>query len=333
MKAIYLDKPVDSIDELLVREAPEPTLKANQVLVEVRAVGTNFFEILMSQGKHQIKPPLPFTPGSEFAGVVLRVDPGVTHLQPGDRVFGAVTYGCYAERVAVDAKRCLPIPRGMSYEEACGLYITLPTGYAALKLRANLQPGEICLVHAAAGGVGLTAVQLAKAMGATVIATVGSEEKMRIAREHGADYVLNYRDPEWPKQVRALTPNGRGVDVVYDPVGMLNASLGCVAWSARVLVIGFAGGKIEQVAANRILLKNISIIGLFWALYEMYESDTFFDIWDELLVMLNEDKVHPVVYQEQFVGLESISDALKTITSRRSYGKVVVSLPTGRSHL
>ncbi|KAI9594129.1 zinc-binding dehydrogenase [Syncephalis fuscata] len=333
MKAIYLEKLVESIDELQVRDAPEPVLKDNQVLVQVHAVGANLFDILMVQGKYQIKPPLPFAPGSEFAGVVLKVSGNAGNLKPGDRVFGAAPYGCYAERVAVDAFRCLPIPQNLSYEEACGLYITWPTSYAALKLRANLQPGEICLIHAAAGGVGLAAVQLAKAMGATVIATVGSEEKMRIARENGADFVVNYRDEDWPKRVRALTPKGRGVDVVYDPVGMLNASLGCVAWSARLVVIGFAAGKIEQIAANRILLKNVSIIGLFWGAHELHEPKVFVGIWKNILAILNEGKARPVVYSERFIGLESTTAALAAIASRRSYGKVVVSLPTDQSRL
>jgi NADPH2:quinone reductase len=170
-------------------------------------------------------------------------------------------------------------------------------------------------------------------LGATVIATAGSEEKMRIARDHGADFVVNYRDEDWPKRVRALTPNGRGVDVVYDSVGMLNASLGCVAWSARLVVIGFAAGKIEQVAANRVLLKNVSIIGLFWGAHELHEPKTFFGIWNDLLALFREDKVRPVVYSERFVGLESTMAALEAIASRRSYGKVVVSLPANQSRL
>ncbi|RKP09247.1 hypothetical protein THASP1DRAFT_34455 [Thamnocephalis sphaerospora] len=326
MKAIYLDKLVASPDELRVRDAPEPTLAPGQVLVEVFAVGANLFDILMVQGKYQIKPKLPFAPGSEFAGVVLRVHPDVTRFRVGDRIFGAASYGCYAERAAVDADRCLPVPGNLSFDEACGLYITWPTSYAALKLRAKLQPGETCLVHAAAGGVGLAAVQLAKALGATVIATAGSEEKLEVARRYGADHVVNYRDPEWPKQVRALTPKGRGVDVVYDPVGLLSSSLSCVAWSARLIVIGFAAGQIEKIPANRILLKNASLIGLFWGAYEKNEPKVFFGIWNELLPLFESGRVRPVLYNQRFIGLETMPAALAAIAGRQSHGKVVVTV-------
>jgi NADPH2:quinone reductase len=319
---------VTRLDELQVREAPEPTLESGQVLVEIYAVGSNLFDILMVQGKYQIKPALPFTPGSEFAGIIIKKDPQVTRFNIGDRVFGSARYGCYAERISVPANQCLPIPENLSFRQACGIFTTWSTSFAALKLRAKLKRGEICLIHAAAGGVGLAAVQIAKVLGATVI------EKLMIARQYGADYTVNYNDPEWPKKVKEYTPEGRGVDVVYDSVGLLGPSLSCVAWSARLLVIGFAGGKIESIPANRILLKNASLIGLFWGSYAQYDPKVFYSVWDELLPMFKSGKIQPVVYKEQFIGLESVPAALEAIASRRSFGKVVVTVrQEGQAHL
>lgn len=185
--------------------------------MQVPTVSNLIYFFQKVQGRYQIKPPFPFIPGGEFAGVVLKST--VPNFKTGDRVFGSGN--AYAEQVVVDAIKCIPIPSNLSFEEAAGLYVTYPTSYAALVLRAKLQPGEICLVHAAAGGVGIAAVQIAKTLGATVIATAGSAEKLEIAKKYGADHCVNYRDKDWTAQVKKIT-NGRGADVVYDPVGLID---------------------------------------------------------------------------------------------------------------
>ena len=193
--------------------------------------------------------------GGEFAGIVTKST--VPQYKAGDRVFGS-GYS-FAEVITVDAIKVLPIPKNFSFEDAAGLYITWPTSYAALVLRAQLKAGEYCLVHAAAGGVGIAAVQIAKALGAKVIATAGSAEKLEVAKKFGADHVINYRDKDWTEQVKKIT-NGHGADVVYDPVGLVEESTKCIAWNGRILVVGFAKGTIEKLPTNRVLLKNISIV-------------------------------------------------------------------------
>ncbi|KAG9098466.1 hypothetical protein FS749_003752 [Ceratobasidium sp. UAMH 11750] len=231
----------------------------------------NFFDILQSQGKYQNQPPFPFVLGAEFAGVIANSSPipKGCPFKPGDRVFGS-GQGAYAERVAAKWHSLHPIPAGFGFEQAAGLFVTWPTSYEALVGRAQLQPGEWCLgkyLHAAAGGVGLAAVQIAKALGAKVIATAGTEEKLQVCKcLGGADEVLDYTKPGWQKQVLKLT-NGKGVDVIYDPVGLIKDSLKCIAWKGRALVVGFAAGQIEKLPMNLVLLKNISIVGVHWGAY------------------------------------------------------------------
>ncbi|KAJ1927937.1 hypothetical protein IWQ60_002493 [Tieghemiomyces parasiticus] len=317
--------------ELTVSEnVPVPTLKPGQVLVKVVAAGANFFDILMVQGKYQVKPPFPFTPGGEFAGVVVAAHPSVElkQLAIGTAVMGCDKWGAYAEYIAVSAAQVVPKPAPLSFEEACGLTITYPTSYAGLVLRANLQPGEYVLVHAAAGGVGLAAVQIAKLLGAHVIATVGSDEKAAVARAQGADHTVNYRDPDWPARVKRLTPQGRGVDVVYDPVGLIDLSLKCTAWNGRLVVVGFAAGNIERLALNRVLVKNVAVVGLYWGAYLVHEPARVSEVWGALLPWFAQRKFRPVVYPQVFEGLAQVPAALDTIASRDSYGKVVVKVGT-----
>ncbi|KAI9267148.1 hypothetical protein EDC94DRAFT_515478 [Helicostylum pulchrum] len=217
MKAIVVEKWLKGPEELSVSNIELPAEpKKGELQIQVRAAGLNFFDTLMIQGKYQIKPPFPFVPGGEFSGTVLKST--VPKFKVGDRVFGSGS--SFAEVVNVNASMVLPMPRNFSFEQAAGLFITYPTSYSALVLRAQLKAGEYCLVHAAAGGVGIAAVQIAKALGAIVIATAGSEEKLAIAKKFGADYVINYRDKDWTEQVKKVT-NGHGADVVYDPVGLV----------------------------------------------------------------------------------------------------------------
>ena len=222
---------------------------------------------------------------------------------------------------------------GWSFEDAAGLFVTAPTSYGGLVHRANVQAGEWVLVHAAAGGVGLSAVQIAKAKGATVIATAGTDRKRQIAREFGADYVIDYREKNWPEEVKRLcaanrSGNGKaGVDIVYDPVGMIEASLKCVAWNARLLVIGFAAGKIEKVALNRVLLKNVSIVGVHWGQYAKFETKTVGTVWQGIFDLVARGQFKGTAFKdESFVGLESVPKALQALGGRETWGKVVVKV-------
>ncbi|CAG8480074.1 2370_t:CDS:2 [Cetraspora pellucida] len=351
MKAIVINKFLKTVDELEVDlNAPEPELKKNQVLVEVKASALNYFDILqaesydvknqktmvskplkikMIQGRYQVKPPFPFILGAEFAGVVIAVHPTVNNkFKPGDKVFG-YGQGSLAERVATDIDNVHLIPDGMSFEEASGLFITCPTSYTALVIRANLQKDEWCLVHAAAGGVGIAAVQIAKALGAKVIATSGSENKLAIAKNYGADFGVNYNDKDWQKQVLKIT-GGHGVDVVYDPVGLVQASLKFIAWSGRILVIGFAGENLEKVPTNLVLLKNVSIIGVFYGTYKTRDPERVVEVWNGLFKLFAEKKLKSVVYKNVYHGLHNVKYGLKAIANRETYGKVVVTANGGK---
>lgn len=280
----------------------------------------------------------------EFAGTILATptspsSSGKNRYKVGDRVFGA-SQGAYATHVLAPEVALFPVPAGWSFEDAAGLFVTAPTSYGGLVTRANVQPGEWVLVHAAAGGVGLAAVQIAKAKGATVIATAGTERKRSIAREFGADYVIDYRNTSWPEEVKKIckqkrTGNGRaGVDIVYDPVGMIDQSLKCVAWNARLLVIGFAAGKIEKVALNRVLLKNVSLVGLHWGQYANFETGTVGVVWKGIFDLIAQGKFKGITFKDEtFVGLDSVSHALKALGSRDTWGKVVVKVVDEKSKL
>ena len=231
----------------------------------------------------------------------------------------------YAEKIAVPVEGLYKIPNGWSFREAAGLYVTAPTSYAALVERANLKADETCLVLAAAGGVGIMAVQIAKALGATVIAAC-SPTKAAIAKRYGADHYVNYNEKDWIDQVKKLT-GGKGVNVVYDPIGRVEQSLRLVAWDARILVIGFAAGTIEKVAMNRVLLKNSQIIGLHWGAYKLNQPQTIPEVWNGIFKMVAEDKIKPTVYDEkEYKGLESVASALVALGNRDTWGKVIIDV-------
>lgn len=322
MRAVVVDRLVEP-RELRVGEVPEPELYPGAIAVDVKAAGCNFFDILMAQGRYQVKPPLPFVPGAELAGVVSAVGAEVEGFRVGDRVLASPSLGAFAERAVVPARSAWRMPDGMTFEEGAAFPIVYPTSYAALVLRARLVPGETLLVHAAAGGVGLAAVQIGKALGARVIGTAGGPEKLAIARHAGADVCIDYRDPDWVEQVKAAT-DGHGADVIYDSVGgdVLDQSLKCIAWSGRLLVIGFAGGRIPEIKANRILLKNIAVIGLHWGAYAIHEPARVAEVFAALFRMYDDGAIRPVICERY--PLERVADALQALGSRRTYGKVVV---------
>jgi NADPH2:quinone reductase len=309
--------------ELEYLDVPDPEPGPGQVAVETRAAGCNFPDILMIQGKYQVKPPHPFSPGHEIAGVVRAVGPGVTRVRPGQRVIGNLEWGGYAERAVTAAERVHPIPDGMPFDQAAAFYVVYQTGYSALVRRAALQPGEWLLVHGAAGGVGLAAVQLGKALGARIIATAGTPEKLEVAREAGADVLVNYQSEDWVERVKAVT-GGEGADVIYDPVGgdVFDGSTKCIAFEGRLLTIGFAGGRIPTLAINRVLLKNFSVVGVHWGYYQRRGSPLVQEWMDALMKLYGEGRIRPVIYRAY--PLREAAAALRALASRESYGKVVL---------
>jgi NADPH2:quinone reductase len=270
MHSIRLDALVKEMDELNVTSIAVPRPTPNQVRIRVESAGANFFDYLMCRGEYQTKPPLPFTPGCEFAGVVLECGSKVSSVSVGARVCGMAPHGCFQQQMCIAASSCVLIPEQMSFDEAAGFLMTNGTSYVGLVCRGGLKAGETLLVHAAAGGVGLAAVQIARALGAkTIIGTVGSDDKIDVVKRAGAHHVINYaKNKDWANEVLRLTEK-RGVDVVYDPVGgdIFTESIKCTAWLGRILIVGFAGGKIASVATNRLLLKQISVVGVYFGSY------------------------------------------------------------------
>lgn len=332
MKGIQLTEYVKGPHQLKVTELADPKPGPDDYLIEVYAAAANFFDILQIQGKYQHQPPFPWVSGAEFAGIVLATPSGSTNpkFPVGSHVFGA-TQGAYATKATAKEAGMLAVPEGWSFKEAAGLFVTAPTSYGALVVRAGVKPGDYVLVHAAAGGVGLAAVQVAKAFGAIVIATAGTKRKLEVAKAFGADHVVDYTDEKWPEVVKKLTPKGRGVDIVYDPVGMVDKSTKCTAWNGRILIVGFAAGKIEKVAMNKVLLKNISLVGIHWGMYSVNEKETVTEVWKGIMQLVAEGKFRGAEFTDrEFVGLESIPDALKALGSRETWGKVVVRVPQER---
>jgi NADPH2:quinone reductase len=310
-------------EAMVLRELPDPKPGKGQVAIDVKAIGCNFFDILIAQGKYQVKPPLPFSPGGEVAGVVRAVGEGVTGLAVGDRVFAMLGYGGFATSCLAPAAGTVKMPDSMSYEHGAAFGVVYQTSYFGLVYRAALQPGETLLVHAAAGGVGLAAVQIGKALGARVLATAGSAAKLDIARQHGAEAAFDYSTADWVEQVKEAT-GGRGADVIYDPVGgdLVDLSLKCIAFSGRFLVIGFASGTIPSVQLNRVLLKNIAIVGLHWGAYRQHDPEKIPQAMRELFALYERGLVTPLVSSQY--PLARAADALAEIASRRSVGKVLL---------
>jgi NADPH2:quinone reductase len=253
------------IDSLKIEDIAQPVPKAGEVLVRVRAAGVSFAAMLGVQGKHQNKPPMPYVPGNELAGHVVALGEGVTNVAVGDRVASGVSQGAFAEYATATAANLIQIPEIMPYAEATNFPTLYPTAYGALKWKADLQPGEVLLVHGAGGGSGLTAIEVGKAMGAVVIASAGGADKLKAAEEAGADHLIDYRAEDLRTRVLEIT-GGRGADVIYDPVGgsAFDASLRCVAPEGRIIPMGFASGTVPQIPANILLVKNVTVIGFYY---------------------------------------------------------------------
>ena len=323
MRAVVVDRWMEP-SELRVSEVEAPKLWPGTLAVEVKAAGCNFFDILMCRGQYQVKPPFPFIPGAEAAGVVSEVAGDVKGFAVGDRVLLSTQLGAFAERVVASPKAAWKMPAGMSFEEGAAFPIVYPTSYVALVLRAQLRAGEWLLVHAAAGGVGIAAVQIGKALGARVIATAGGTDKLEVARAAGADVLVDYQAEDFVERVKEAT-GGKGADVIYDSVGgdVFEKSLKCIAWSGRLLVIGFAGGRIPEVKANRILLKNIAVVGLHWGAYAQHEPARIAETFEALFRLYEEGRIRPVIFRAY--PLEELPAALAALGGRKTYGKVVVT--------
>lgn len=325
MKAI-LCKEHGAPDQLQYEEVTEPAPGKGEVSIAVKAAGVNFPDTLIIQGKYQFKPDMPFSPGGEVAGEVLEIGDGVSHVKPGDPVVALMTWGGFAECAVVPGAGVVPMPPEMPWTEGAGFPLVYGTVIHALTQRGNLAEGETLLVLGAAGGVGLAAVQLGKLMGARVIAAASSQDKLALCRQHGADELVNYAEGEPLKdQVKAVT-DGNGADVIFDPVGgdAFDQSLSCINWNGRLLVIGFAAGEIPKAAANRMLLKGCSVVGVFWGRFAQVEPQTNMANFMQLIQWYNQNAFKPVV--SKTYPLANAADALDDMMARKATGKLVLEV-------
>jgi len=324
MRAV-LCKAYGSTDDLVVEDVASAPLEAGQIRVNAAACGVNFPDVLITEGKYQFKPEPPFSPGGEVAGTVAEVAPDVTGFAPGDPVIATTIWGGYAEELVTTPDRLMRRPDSMDEVTAAGFAITYGTSYHALVQRAAIQPGETLLVLGASGGVGVAAIQIAKALGARVIAAASTAEKLAVAKAQGADEGVNYAEDGFRDRLKELT-GGRGVDVVYDPVGgaLLQPSLRSMAWNGRYLVVGFASGEIPQVPANLTLLKGCSVVGVFWGQFRRTEPDVDRANFEALFEMHAAGRIRPLV--SATYPLDQARDALAALSARSVTGKLVLTV-------
>ncbi len=312
-------------DSLVIEERDEPTPGDGQVVIDVVAAGINFPDILVIAGEYQVKTTPPFVPGNEAAGTVSAIGDGVSRFTVGDKVIIATRGNAFADKCVADEQMTIALPKGLDFEQGAGFSVTYGTSYHALKQSANLQPGETVLVLGAAGGVGITAVEIAKAMGARVIAAASTDEKLQFAVSAGADETVNYSEVPLKETVKELT-GGNGVDVVYDPVGgeLSDQAFRATAWHGRYLVIGFASGDIPKFAANIALLKEASIIGVWWGTWAAKNPAMQMQNLQDMAQLIARKQLQPRVTESY--ALEDFRDAFKAITERRALGKVILRL-------
>lgn len=324
MQAV-LCKAFGPAETLVVEEISSPDIKKNEVLLDVHAAGINFPDTLIIQGKYQFKPPFPFSPGGEAAGVVSAVGEKVSHLKVGDRVMALTGWGSCAEQVAVPAYNILPMPEAMDFSTAAAFSMTYGTAMHALKQRGSLQAGETLLVLGASGGVGLAAIEIGKAMGARVIAAASSAEKLEVARQAGADELINYLTDDVRECLKTLT-KGQGVDVIIDPVGgdLFETVFRSIAWNGRMLVIGFASGTIPSLPANLPLLKGAAVIGVFWGSFAQRQPQDNVENFQQLFAWYAQGKLKPLV--SQTFALEDTAQAINTLAARKAVGKLVIKV-------
>jgi NADPH2:quinone reductase len=312
--------------EALVVEDVAPLVAGpGEVVIRVKAASVNFPDVLIIENKYQLKPPLPFSPGSEVAGVVSSIGDGVTHVKAGDRVMAILGYGAFAEEAKTEAGRVLPLPAGMDDETAAAFGLTYATSEHALTDRGSLREGETLLVLGAAGGVGIAAIEIGKILGARVIACASTDEKLAVCRAHGADEVINYATDDLRERIKALT-RGAGPNVVYDPVGgpYTEPALRSIAWRGRLLVVGFAAGDIPRIPLNLTLLKGCAIVGVFWGEFTRREPQRFAESMQRLTRWYADGRLNPHISGRY--PLERAADALKKMANREVTGKVVVTV-------
>ncbi len=304
-------------------EAPDPQPGPGEALIEVASAGVNFADTLMIRGQYQEKPELPFVPGLELAGRLRALGPDTAGPAPGTRVLALTGRGAFAELAVAPLSGLFPIPDAMDFDTAAGFAVTYGTAHGALRWHADLQPGETLMVHGAAGGVGLAAVECGKALGARVIASAGDPEKLEVAAAHGADALIDYRREDLKQRMRALT-DGRGVDVVFDPVGgpVFDTSLRATAWGGRLVVIGFAAGTVQQIPANLLLVKNISVHGMYWGSNRTRAPERLAAQFAELFAWYEAGRIRPHVSHRY--PLAQGAQALADLRARKTTGKVVI---------
>ncbi len=322
MKAV-LCKAWGPPDSLVVEDVPTPQPKAGEVLLDIQAASVNYPDVLMIQKKYQVQPALPFIPGTEVAGIVRGLGEGVTHVQLGDRVIGYCGLGGFAEQVCVAADKLMPIPAGISDEVAASFSLVYGTSYHAVVDRGELKAGQTMLVLGAAGGVGLSAVEIGKALGAQVIAAASTDEKLAVCKAHGADVLINYSTQDLRVAIKQAT-GGLGPDVVYDPVGGIYAepAFRSIGWRGRYLVIGFANGEIPRLPWNLALLKGASIVGVFWGDYIRRQPQQYAADMQAMMAWVAQGKLKPLVSARY--ALADTAAALKALEARQVTGKVVV---------
>jgi NADPH2:quinone reductase len=310
-------------DELVLAHIPDPVAGAGEVVAKVAAVGLNFFDTLIIAGKYQTKPPFPFSPGGEFAGVVESVGPGVDEFAPGDRVMGYTNFNAARERTAVAASQIVKVPAGLDFERAAALTITYGTAYYGLKYRAMLRPRETLAVLGASGGVGLAAVELGRELGARVIACASSDDKLAFARAHGAHEVVNYERDDLREALKALGGE-HGVDVVFDPVGgrYSEPALRSLAWEGRHLVVGFAAGEIPKLPLNLVLLKGCAVLGVFWGQWVRLDKDDYKAAIAALADWCAAGKLS--CHIQKIYSLAEAPEALKALAERKVMGKLLL---------
>ena len=312
-------------EKLVVEEVPTPEAGKGQVRVNIKAAGVNFPDTLIIRDMYQFKPDLPFSPGGEASGVVDAVGEGVTTFKEGDRVLVMCGNGAFAEEIAIDASRVIPIPDGMDFDVAAGFTMTYGTSHHALKQRGDLKPGETLLVLGAAGGVGLAAVEIGKLMGAKVIAAASTQEKLDLCKEYGATEFINYSEEDLRDGIKRTT-GGAGADVVYDPVGdkFFEPAFRSIAWNGRYLVVGFAGGEIPKLPMNLPLIKGAAIIGVFWGRFTATEPKLHQENMTELMGWLKDGKLKPHVSKR--FSLEEGGEAIRWMMDRKAMGKVLIEM-------
>ncbi len=311
-----------AVDDLRLEDIAPPAPGPRQVLIDVMATGVNYADAIMVAGRYQTRPDFPFSPGLETAGVVARCGDGVTRHAPGDRVMAILAYGGFAEQALADEVETFPIPDGMPFEEAGAFPVAYISSHVAIRWQGRLEPGETLLVLGAAGGVGLAAVEIGKAMGARVIAGASTPGKLALAREHGADALVNYATESLTERVMALT-EGRGADVCFDPVGgeLFDAALSSLGWGGRILLIGFVGG-IPSIPANRLLVKHRAALGSALRYFRWHAPDKLRRSVEELVQWFRAGRLKPRVTHR--LPLERSVEAIRLLTDRQAYGKVVV---------